>query len=171
MSDESRSNTYSLAKAMLNETLERKVVGIVLRAAACQWVLCGLGRLSGLATCGRWSLSKRACCLRGLCTCADGVRVNVIYAEGPNVIKVTVAVASVALPCVNVKPYMHGIALMEVKLLQTVSTEHRESTSPGVGVLGLNDEFLQLPGIVRTSRNTLTRGILFNDDSFYFNSL
>lgn len=150
--------------------LERQVVG----AVAAKRILSSRGLssisvCSGSGTCGgsHRSATELTRGLSGLSTRGHCVRINVVALIAVDVIEITV------LPWtgVDVEPYVHRVALMDIHLLQAVGTENAEEAGARILILRLNDKLLRLPGIARALRDTFLSGIFLDNYSFNFYSL
>lgn len=153
--------------------LEGQVVG----AVAAKRILSSRGLrsisvCSGSGTCCGSSGSHRSATeltrgLSGLSTRGYCVRIDVVALIAVDVIEITV------LPWtgVDVEPYVHRVALMDIHLLQAVGTENTKEAGAGILILRLNDKLLRLPGIARALRDTFLSGIFLDNYSFNFYSL
>ncbi len=153
--------------------LEGQVVG----AVTAKRILSSRG-LSSISVCS----GSSACCgsrgshrsateltrgLSGLSTRGHCVRIDVVALIAVDVIEIAV------LPrmSIDIQPYVHRVALMDIHLLQTVSTENTEKTGAGILILCLNDKLLRLPGTARALRDTFLSGIFLDNHAFNFYSL
>lgn len=155
-------------------TLERQVVRTIGTTVAPKRVLRSLGLPGNCAWCRTYagcgsygSSTELSCDLSRLSACVHGIRIDVIALIAVDIIEIAILPRT----GIDVKPYMHRVALMNVHLLQTVSTEDTEKAGARILILGLNDKLLRLPRITRALRDSLFGGIFLNNHSFHFYSL
>ena len=66
---------------------------------------------------------------------------------------------------------MHSIALMDIELLNFISTKYTEKACSWVLILRLYDVFLRLPCVTRPARYAFFGRVFFNYYSLYFYTL